>query len=311
MILLVSNRQDLGADFLISRLIERDVPYFRLNSDEIRHIDLEVSPVSGKGVLFTGHKELKLHDVSAVWYRRSITPSLADDIDLEYRHFCRTELKHLYEGVLLSLPAKWINGIHDTDMAERKVYQIRVASDVGLEVPNSCISSQSSVIRRFMQPGLQYICKPVSNGLVTTPQNDYSIYTRIVSLEEFEDDITFPVFVQQRVMKASDIRVSIVGSRMFSAEITSVDPESSVDWRMQASEVAYREITLPPEIERSLLSLMRRLRLHFGAVDLVRTIDDKWYFLEVNPAGEWAWLEQELGFKIRDALIDEFGFSGR
>ncbi len=51
-------------------------------------------------------------------------------------------------------------------------------------------------------------------------------------------------------------------------------------------------------------ALVRALNLRFGAIDLVRC-DGKVWFLEINPTGEWAWLEHVFGDRIASAIADE------
>jgi hypothetical protein len=50
--------------------------------------------------------------------------------------------------------------------------------------------------------------------------------------------------------------------------------------------------------------MLRYFKLHFGAFDLAKAPDGMLFFLEVNPVGEWVWLERECGFRIADSLID-------
>ena len=49
---------------------------------------------------------------------------------------------------------------------------------------------------------------------------------------------------------------------------------------------------------------MRRLGLLYGAIDLVETPDGRHVFLELNPSGEFFWLEQQPGLPISAALAD-------
>ena len=59
---------------------------------------------------------------------------------------------------------------------------------------------------------------------------------------------------------------------------------------------------IPEELERSLLDFMRRMGLIYGAIDMIRTPDGRHVFLEVNSAGEWGWIEFEIGYPIASEL---------
>ena len=61
---------------------------------------------------------------------------------------------------------------------------------------------------------------------------------------------------------------------------------------------------LPAELEKRLLSFMRYFGLNYGAVDFILTPDGRYVFLEVNPVGEFFWLERNPGLPISAAIAD-------
>ena len=113
-----------------------------------------------------------------------------------------------------------------------------------------------------------------------------------------------PVLLQEQIPKRTDVRATFIGSTCFVADIES-DP-SVVDWRNPAASAKYFASTLSDEIEQMCRTMLEELGLHYGAFDFVRTPDDELVFLEINPTGEWAWLEDRLGFQMRDAFIKLF-----
>ena len=50
--------------------------------------------------------------------------------------------------------------------------------------------------------------------------------------------------------------------------------------------------------------MMEDFNLIFGAFDFIVTPEDKWVFLEVNPNGQWLWLEQSLNLDISKKILD-------
>jgi glutathione synthase/RimK-type ligase-like ATP-grasp enzyme len=64
----------------------------------------------------------------------------------------------------------------------------------------------------------------------------------------------------------------------------------------------YSEIALPRRLADQLVALTRSYGLYFAAIDLVLDPEGNYWFLELNPAGQWAWLEQEIGVPISAAL---------
>jgi glutathione synthase/RimK-type ligase-like ATP-grasp enzyme len=79
-----------------------------------------------------------------------------------------------------------------------------------------------------------------------------------------------------------------------------------MDWRDPDVPVEYSESSLSADQETMCRAMLAKLGLKYGAVDFLRTPDGELVFLEINPTGEWAWLEDRLGFPMRDAFIQFF-----
>jgi glutathione synthase/RimK-type ligase-like ATP-grasp enzyme len=75
--------------------------------------------------------------------------------------------------------------------------------------------------------------------------------------------------------------------------------------RMVVGEAQVQPTELPRALEGALLELMRRLGLVYGAIDLRRRADGEYLFFEVNPAGQWLFVEQRTGQPIADAVAAE------
>ncbi|WP_329091666.1 hypothetical protein [Streptosporangium sp. NBC_01469] len=50
---------------------------------------------------------------------------------------------------------------------------------------------------------------------------------------------------------------------------------------------------------------MRDLGLRFGALNFVVDHEGRYWFLEVNPCGQWDWNQAATGLPISDAIADE------
>mgnify|MGYP005827328847 CR=1 FL=1 len=95
----------------------------------------------------------------------------------------------------------------------------------------------------------------------------------------------------------------VVGDKIFSAKVNSQKNKNTlIDWRKEKN--PFVEYALPSEIEQKCIQLTRKLNISFGAIDLVRDKDGNYIFLEINPNGQWAWIEIETGLKISDEIID-------
>lgn len=153
------------------------------------------------------------------------------------------------------------------------------------------------------------IVKPVRSGYLTQGGQEFSIFTSRVleeHLGELESARLSPAIYQELVPKRFDIRVTVVGSQIFAAAIDSQsDPLAMVDWRKTDNpELPHYTATLPERVNTLLLRLMSSLRLTFGAIDMIQTSGGDYVFLEVNPSGQWLWIDDKLCLGISDAIAN-------
>jgi len=109
------------------------------------------------------------------------------------------------------------------------------------------------------------------------------------------------------VPKSLEIRVTVVGQRVMSAAVDSqVSARATHDWRRDGVRMLqdWRPYELPIEVEEKILRLMDHFSLNYGAIDVILTPDGKHVFLELNPCGEFFWLERSPGLPISDAIAD-------
>jgi glutathione synthase/RimK-type ligase-like ATP-grasp enzyme len=147
----------------------------------------------------------------------------------------------------------------------------------------------------------------VSYGLVEQSDgSDLALYTTRLppGYDDFDDVALAPVILQDEIAKRSDIRVTMVDTDVFAVSIESQgSPETTTDWRRPAaSDLPMSSIMLPRSVEHACLNLLHALGLRFGAIDLVHSRDGEYYFLEINPTGQWGWLEVQLGLPISNSI---------
>ncbi len=120
-----------------------------------------------------------------------------------------------------------------------------------------------------------------------------------------------PVAFQQYIEKALELRITVVKDSIFAAEIHSQElVETQTDFRHMSFDTGHTVIpthkatTLPNDVATKLMMLMKQLDLVFGCIDMILTPDGEYVFLEVNPSGQWNWVEKLTGMKITEALVD-------
>jgi glutathione synthase/RimK-type ligase-like ATP-grasp enzyme len=188
---------------------------------------------------------------------------------------------------------------------------------MGFDIPDTFIGTNHENIKIFYEKHFgEIIAKAVKHGFNFDGDNARVAATQKIdraAMVSLKDYASIPMIFQNHIVKQHDIRVIVVGGEIFATAIESQDhEETKIDWRLsdchQISLMQY-EINLPQKIKKFCLDITERFNLRYSAIDLVLGEDGVYYFLELNPNGQWAWVEQLGIHKIRDAIIDELLFN--
>ncbi len=312
-VLIVSSKVDTATDSVVCALQSQSCRVTRLNTEDLPYhsfLTRRLSPGESDDLLRFGTLDLNtaaLNEISGLWYRRVRSPEKLADMATGVHEFCVRESRAAVLGTLLSRSFRAMSPPPNVWAAEHKLFQLAAARSCGFRIPETLVTNDPREIRNaFEQFHGQMIVKPVRSGFVEDPL-PRAVYTSQVleeHLTEIDSARWCPAIYQPLVRKHCDVRVTIVGSRIFAAEIDSqTDPAASVDWRKTTdAKLPHRRVTLPDELSRALTALLSVLGLAFGAIDLIRTPSDEYVFLEINPNGQWLWLEDLLGFRISEAV---------
>ncbi len=306
-VLLVTASYDETADCVVDSLNSSGTATFRLNTDQFPTAVRATFDSSSGLVLESPTASVHSSQISAVWYRRNVASVLPEHIDKYEREFCLRESKAFLDGALASIPTeRWLSNPAAIWLAERKLYQLPIAKELGFNVPLTVVTNDEAATRSFAN-GRQLVAKAVSSGYVDSADGYKAMFTTALSSTDLDDLSGLgisPVIFQERIEKTSDIRVTVIDGEVFGAEIMSQGHPSSVtDWRATDDPELQHRVHELPELEKQrCLTLVKRLGLEFGAIDLALTADGKYTFFEINPNGEWLWLQYQLGFPIAEKI---------
>jgi MvdD family ATP-grasp ribosomal peptide maturase len=316
-VLIITHSDDNESVELVAESIrKRGGSSFRFDTD---NFPTEVQLVARYGEtpeqlsLAAGGRTLDLRDVSAVWHRRlNVGGKLPDAMDRQMRHAALGESRATVMGMLACLDAFRMDAEPLIRRAENKQLQIQIARASGLDTPRTLTTNDPEAVRAF--------ARTCEGGMVTKMLSSFAVYEGDAEKVVFTNPVTdedlndldglrlCPMTFQERVAKRLELRVTIVGERVLAAAIDSqaASPRAAHDWRRDGARLvdAWQPYTLPPEVEEKLLRLMDYFGLNYGAADLVVTPEGRHVFLEVNPAGEFFWLERQPGLPISEAIAD-------
>ena len=122
--------------------------------------------------------------------------------------------------------------------------------------------------------------------------------------EKFSETEENPVFLQKYIEKKYEVRYTVVGDEHFVCKIDSQKSDiSKIDWRRYDLANTPHSILSPPDnIKKMVSCLMKELKLIYGALDFIVSDKNEWYFLEINPSGQYLWIEDLTGLKITNSI---------
>ena len=308
LILLLTNRRDLTTDYLVRELSRRQLSFARLNTDSLTEHHFVLNPVHQEFEINSPSLHLRIEDVSVAYFRRPHIPFPDPSIGA-YRSYVWTEWNTFLKALCTMLGDRWFNHPNSIVLAEDKVRQLGLANQIGFSVPETIITNDLNAAKE-LQTRFALIAKPLRQALVGDEDRSSVLFTS--RIDELSDDdlvsvAACPTVFQRRIIKEVDLRVTVVGSKVFAVAIHSQETEETkVDWRRGSNPGLRHEITtLPDEVAGMCVQLVRLQGLRFGAIDLVRDKDGKIWFLECNPNGQWAWIENRTGLPISECIASE------
>jgi glutathione synthase/RimK-type ligase-like ATP-grasp enzyme len=308
MILLATNKRDITTDFIVMELERRGIPYFRFNTEDLPQAVVRFEPTTG-WILAVGDVTINLQDVKAGYYRRPGTPEVSAEVnDQATKEYLVNEWSAVLRSLWNAIEGRWLNSPFAILRAEDKPRQLCEAQALGFEIPDTFIGNDIDVVVEFAAEN-PTIGKPLRHALIDKGPNGQVLFTQKIQNLKIDDRKAVevaPVIYQREIIKAYDVRVTVVQNKVFAVAIHSQDQqETELDWRRGSRiDITHQNITLPDELALRCCSLAQVLGLNYGAVDLIRDVSGRYWFLEINPNGQWAWIEHRTGSPISSAIVD-------
>jgi hypothetical protein len=261
---------------------------------------------------FEGKRE-SIQDITALWYRRShnLGSGLKGLLEGEYLSSVHGEIRQTLFGMLEGMHCFQIGKFSQYRRLDSKEEQMKIASSLGLKIPETCITNSPEEARRFVLAHNQgAIVKMQSSFAIYREGREHVVFTNVITEDNLEsiDSLQYcPMQFQEKIEKALELRITIVGDAVFAFAVDSQKMENAkVDWRREGLELLaqWEPYELPAEIKEKLLRLMDIYGVNYGAIDIIVTPDGDYYFLEINSAGEYFWLDRLVENKISEQIAN-------
>lgn len=307
MILLATNKRDVTTDFVALELERRGTSFFRLNTEDIHHYRVTLEDgdparmqLEGKGRL------LELTKVTGAYYRRPLPPEFPDKKPA-IAQYLQAEWSAILRSIWNALEGRWLNCPFAILRAEDKPRQLALARTTGLDIPGTLITSNPINAMQFGDAA-EMVAKPLRHAMIEDGATGRVIFTTRVTARPPDAGAIeqAPIIFQREIAKRCDVRVIVVDRTVFATAIASqAYEETSVDWRKGVRpDLEHTTIDLPSDVSQACVKLTETLGLRYAAIDLVKDEAGSFWFLEANPNGQWAWIEQRTGAAISAAIVD-------
>lgn len=308
MILCITHSQDFyNIDIFFEYLTAKSIPYFRLNSDHLNHLQkisiyedfFELTDELGNTV--------NSKDIKAVWHRKAWGISVPQELDESYQKIFMKEYSSLRYNLLTFLEnIPWINPLENEHKVDgNKMLQLKIAEKNNLIIPKTIFSNDPEKITAFFHEHCNGKMVAKLHGVISKSMSGENfLSTNIIdenSLENISDIEYCPMIFQPYIDKEYELRIVYLDGEFFTGKINNSE---NADWRIAQGNYFWSAYDLAEDIKINLTSMMKEIGLYIGAIDMIKSKNGNYYFLEVNPQGEWGMLQKELNFPIAERIAD-------
>ncbi len=308
-LLFLADQDEVNLIHLTHCAQDRKVPYRLLS---LGHHD--GSPVSAwinneRGsywVTDTMGQAFSLDEIACVWSRgmsAPTQPAVGTPENLAYHEWLAC-WRHLVQAIGHCF---WMNDLESIRQSSSRLNQMAIARQHGFAVPETLVTNEPVHAKDFLRRLGRVVIKHICAGSASS-MGDRSQFTVALNQEEeavLEQVRYCPTLLQECVDKAVELRVTVVGDQVFAAAIeSSADQHTSVDSRKWVeTDLTYFRARLGDNINERIVAIVRQLGLEYGAVDFIARPDGELVFLEVNPSGQWGFVEMASGYAITEAIV--------
>ena len=310
-ILIASQRDDVHAVSVRRSILNRGFRDCSLIETDgisgVRMVSLEICGAGATGkVRDSEGKSIPLDEAKVLWMRR-FSPSQrreTGDAEDESQELINNDCGGAVSALLdICFRGKWISDPDATVKASNKVYQLNVASRCGFRVPDTLVSQEKAeVIEFFHLHQGKIVVKPVV-GMASR-----FLLTRSLEQPERIDESSYkkcPAIYQEYIAGRRHIRLNCFGDRSYAACIESTE----VDWRPNL-DVRMSPWSVSDSVHAKVRDVLDELGLAMGVIDIKETPEGELVWLEVNPQGQFLFLEPLTGLELTnhfaDFLLDEW-----
>lgn len=315
-LILTTEAGDFSHVKLIDWLVYLGADYKIISGEAILRGDIELT--LKRGVVYCDGINLS-NNVSCVYFRRWITGNsleVAKDIQLNkgLNSNLMREMQEIVEFLSYNLRnAIWIPEFNSINV--NKLTVLEKAKSLNINIPEYLVTNNKSELKDFFDKykgGV--ITKAIGNfSRVTSGQGHLvnSIYTKCIDealLSSLPNKFCLSFF-QQNISKILEYRIFYFDRKIYPAALLSQENiDTQLDSRMnngKDGETKMVPAKINRDFEEKIICLMEILNLNIGSIDVIRSKDDKYYLLEVNPVGQIGGYSKRCNYDLEKIIAEK------
>ncbi|GER89702.1 hypothetical protein KDW_38640 [Dictyobacter vulcani] len=317
-VLILTRSQDSHTPPVVEGLQHRGVRVSILHTadfPEAALLNAQIGHGGWTGSLTYQDQHIPLESLTSIWRRRPEKYKASGNYTAGEKAFIEEEADRALIGMLESLVLQetfWVSRTHSVRRADLKALQLSAAHHVGIRVPQTLITNDPEAVADFYEHCQgNVVLKAVAQGTIKDEEEQIErfIYTSQVAKDHLADLAGVRItahFLQEYIPKQIELRVVVIGRQIFAAEIHSQHSErAKIDFRRGYSDLQYHIHALPNEITANIFKLVNYFDLQFSSMDLILTPQGEYVFLDLNPNGQYYWLQLRLPeLHLAEAMAD-------
>jgi glutathione synthase/RimK-type ligase-like ATP-grasp enzyme len=304
-ILLISDTKDYTTDYIAVELEKRHQSYLRIDKDKLSeykvHFDFNnlVLLINKKSVeyLISDSTLRSIYYRVPTYLRETFSRAVLPEDQLS-----SSQWMAFIRNLTVFERAIWVNNPISSYKAENKLFQLLYAKIIGFNIPNTYIVNYCD---NCIDSDEKLIVKSLDTAILKIGDKEGFAYSNVISRNELKNyDLSIsPIVLQEYLYPKIDLRVTVIGEKVYAVKITKNDKGVEGDWRKLKNDVDFIPVTLPIHVTRNCIEIVKALDLNFGGIDLIES-KGLYYFIEINPTGEWAWLVNSSNLPIYEGICD-------
>ena len=311
-VLILTKKMDIESDLLGIQCLKNGIDYVKITEEDIPlnfHFEFKIGKFNDS-MLHLGKRKFNIDEIKIILFRYFDPKFLNYYSGGVYQMYLAQQWYQAFNCLPIALDAIWINNPQRTFESENRLNQLLSAQRLGFSIPETLITNEMEAAKKFFKRfPKSTIVKVTHHHEIFLNQKSYRFLTNNIEtshLSKFNELTYAPVIFQKKIENDSEIRVTVINDKAFSCRISTIKEKRNFSdlHKIKEKELIFSEISLGKKIEKLCIKLNRKLGLLVSSIDFVQGKNGELLFLEINPIGDWNWIEKHTNLPITKSMFD-------